>query len=168
MKTIIERNLPLNVTYNLIDKKYIPIEQSCGTYCCDNCGQIIANIATVKNSNNNEVFNIGFDCLETILINNSLLSTNDIASYEKVKKMIPKILRFAKNIKETISDSRANITGLLFEIQSYPSDFYVFYWLQNNQPVSRDNDYVKLKEMDFNFLLDTLKNIFPKLLIITK
>ena len=78
MKAIIERNLPLDVKYILTDKKYIPLADGYGC-TCDNCGKLIANIATVKNTNGNS-FNIGFDCLETILINNSLLSQKSSAT----------------------------------------------------------------------------------------
>lgn len=158
MKTIIKRNLDLSVNYTLIDKKYIPIEQSIGAYCCDNCGKLIANIATVKSKNG--TYNIGFDCLETLLINNQLLSGLDIQEYERVKKMIPKVLRFAKTIKEM--QNKYNITGLLFEDKSF-GDYFTFYWLVDNQETSRNNDYVKLKDMDFDFLIQTLKNIFPKM-----
>lgn len=167
MKYVKERNLPLNTKYVVIDKKYIPLENGVGL-CCDNCGKLIANIATVKNEDG-KAFNIGFDCLETILINNSLLSTNDIEDYEKVKKMIPKVIRFSKSIRETIAkNSSHNITGLLFEKPTLGSDFYPYYWLTNNQTTSRDNDYVKLKDVEFDFLITTLKNIFPKMDFITK
>ena len=166
MKHIIKRNLPLTTEYILIDKKYIPLDESCGIYC-DNCGKLIANIATVKNENGN-IYDIGFDCLETLLINNSLLSTSDIKEYERVKKSIPKILRFSKYIKKIIADNRnIFITGLLFEPHKYNSDYIPFYWLKNNQLTSRDNDVIKLKDVEFNFLIKTIKNIFPKLSILT-
>jgi hypothetical protein len=167
MKQIIQRNLPLNVKYILTDKKYIPLEVSIGAYCCDNCGKLIANIATVKNDLGNS-YNIGFDCLETILINNSLLSTNDVKEYQRIKSMIPKVLRFSKTIKETAILNRENnltLTGLKFEKQTYLSEFYTFYWLFDR--AKPYNSYVKLKDMDFDFLLTTLKNIFPKLEIQT-
>jgi hypothetical protein len=164
-KQIITRNLPLTIKYTVIDKKYIPLESGYGC-TCDNCGKLIANIATVKNESN-EVFNIGFDCMETLLINNQLLSGYDLQAYEAIKKMIPKIIRFSKSIKDTINKNTSlNITGLSFETQTYTSDYYTFYWLKNNELKSRDNDYVKLKDIDFNFLIETLKNIFPKLEII--
>ncbi len=163
MKTIIQRNLPLNIQYSLIDKKYIPIEQSCGAYTCDNCSKLIANVATVKSQDNN-IYNIGFDCLETILINNSLLSTGDMAEYEKIKKMIPKIIRFSKTLKETITINNGRITGLKFEQPSnFMPEYITYYYLSNGKPY---NSYVKLKDMDFTFLIDTLKNIFPTLTII--
>ena len=165
MKAIIQRHLPLTVNYTVIDKKYIPLESGCGM-CCDNCGKLIANIATIKSDEGN-IYSIGFDCLETILINNSLLSTNDILDYERVKKMIPKIIRFSKTVKEQMTNSSANITGLLFDSPMKGSDYYPFYWLCGDQTTSRNNDYVKLKEMDFDFLLKTMANIFPKLRILT-
>jgi len=163
MKTIIKRNLALDTKYVVIDKKYIPIENGCGLGC-DNCGKLIANIATVKNENG-EMFSIGFDCMETLLINNSLLSTNDIVEYERIKKMIPKVIRFAKTIKEQVNNCKT-ITGIKFEKQTYSSDWFTFYWLQNNEVNSRNNDNVKLKEMNLDFLIETIKNIFPKLQII--
>lgn len=164
MKVIIQRRLPLNVRYFIIDKKYIPLIEGVGT-CCDNCGQLIANIATVKDESG-IVSRIGFDCLETILINNNLLSTTDISDYEATKKMIPKILRFSKKIKESLS-LFPTITGIKFDKPISYSDYYPFYWLQNNQLTSRDNDYIKLTDVNIEFVIETLKNIFPKLTIIT-
>jgi len=164
MKAIIQRALPLDVKYFLIGKKYVPIEQSGGAYICDNCGKIIANIATVKDEAG-KVSDIGFDCLESILINNSLLSTGDIAAYEKAKKMIPKILRFAKTVKENL-DKHSSISGLRFEAQTFASDYHTFYWLQSGNTTSRDNDYMKMKDADIHFVIETLKNIFPNLTFI--
>lgn len=164
IKQIIKRNLPLNVKYTCIDKKYIPLVDGCGC-TCDNCGRLIANIATVKSVNG--TFNIGFDCLETFLLNNNLLDGFDVAEYENVKKWISQTIRVAKKLKETISNNpNINITGLAFEPVKYTSDYYPFYWLKNNEVTSRDNDYIKAKGIDFNFMLDTLKNIFPKLNIV--
>jgi hypothetical protein len=168
MKAIIERALPLNEKYTLLDKKYIPLIESFGT-CCDNCGKLISNIATVR-SESGKVFTIGFDCLETLLINNSLLSTGDIAEYEKARVQIPKVIRAAKKLKETIDNNKhLNITGMLIEKPMFTdSKFYPFYWLSNNHLDSRDNDYIKIKDADFNTMVDTLKNIFPSLTIILK
>ena len=98
MKTIIKRNLPLDVKYTVLDRKYIPIFES-GGCVCDNCGKLIANIALVKSQNG--FYNIGFDCMETFLLNNSLLDGFDIDQHETIKKAIPKIIRFSKQIKET-------------------------------------------------------------------
>lgn len=165
MKTIIERQLSLDVKYILIDKKYIPLTEGYG-YTCDNCGKLIANIATVKNTEGKS-FNIGFDCLETILINNSLLSTNDIKEYELAKAMIPKIIRFSKTIKEQVSNCKT-ITGIRFEKQTYTSDWFTYYWLQNNKTTGGYNDSVKLKDMNFDFLIETIKYIFPRLNIIVE
>ena len=167
MKAIIQRHLPLNVKYHLIDKKYIPLVESFGT-CCDNCGQIIANIATVK-SESGLIFTIGFDCLETLLINNSLLSSGDIAEYEKARTQLPKIIRASKKLAETLSNNKhINITGIKIEKPMFKGDkFYPFYWLKNNETTSRDNDFMTIKDVDFTLLIDTLKNIFPKLNILT-
>jgi hypothetical protein len=163
MKAIIQRKLPLTERYTLIDKKYIPLTESCGIGC-DNCGQLIANIATVKTGD--KVYQIGFDCLETLLINNQLLSGKDIAEYEAFKRMLPKILRFAKMIKETIKahSGLTSITGI--KLDKPMGEFYPFYWLQNNQLTSRDNDFIKMKDVELLTVIGTLNNIFPTLNII--
>lgn len=164
MKQITQRKLPLDVRYIVTDKKYIPILEG-GGCTCDNCGTLIANIATVKSTNGS--YNIGFDCLETFLLNNSLLDGFSIDDYNKVKSMIPKAIRFSKKIKETIeSNKSSNITGILFDKPF--GDYFTFYWLTNGMKESRDNDYIKIKDIDFDFLINTLKNIFPKLEIIKK
>lgn len=164
MKKIIQRNLPLNVKYTIIDKKYIPLSEGNGCIC-DNCNKLIANIATVKNENGQQ-FSIGFDCLETVLINNSLLSTNDVKEYERVKSMIPKILRLAKLIKENI-ELNNGLDAILFERpKEYMEEYYTYYLIKNN--MKPYNTYAKFKDMDFEFLLITLQNIFPKVEIRVK
>ena len=168
MKNIIQRALPLTEKYFLIDKKYIPLTEGCGT-CCDNCGQLIANMATVRRESG-ELFTIGFDCLETILINNQLLSSGDIAEYERVKAQLPKIIRAAKKLKEAMDINKSlNITGIIIERPMFKeSKYYTIYWLRNNQTESRDNDLMSINKCDFELVVETLRNIFPKLTIITK
>jgi len=160
MKTIIKRNLSLNTKYVVVDKKYIPLENGCGLGC-DNCGKLIANIATVRNENG-EVFSIGFDCMETLLINNSLLSKNDIVEYERIKKMIPKIIRFSKTLKE-LDEMNNGLTGFKFERPTgyFAGDGWMTYWLLkgNMKPY---NNSVKIKDIDFDFLLSTLKAILTR------
>lgn len=160
MKNIIERNLPLDRMYVIIDKKYIPLEHS--SAICDNCGRPIANIATVKDSTG-KIYNVGFDCMETLLMNNQLLSQADIDDYLRIKPMIPKIIRFAKQVRE--QSKVTNVTGLRFE-KPLGGDYFPYYWLFDNATKSRCNDFVKLKGVDFKFLILTLKNIFPNFLII--
>lgn len=158
MKAIIQRALPLDKKYILIDKKYIPIEVSLGAYCCENCGKLISNIATVQSEGKR--YNIGFDCLETILINNSLLSTGDVNEYQKYKKMIPKIIRFGKELKELIELNKKNgivLNAFKFEKPRWNTDWVVFYLIAKNcKPY---NDGKKLKDVDFYFLIETLCNI---------
>lgn len=162
MKNIIQRSLPLNVNYTVIDKQYIPLVEGNGC-TCDNCGKLIANIATVANPDGKR-FNIGFDCLETFLINNQLLSQTDIEDFEKVKKMIPKCIRVAKDIRERIdvnTKNGVNIIGLSFWVPTYESDWKSFWWESTN--AKRMNDAYKIKEMDVKFLVKTLQAIFPNL-----
>lgn len=160
--TIIKRNLALDVQYTVIDKQYIPVLDG-GGCTCDNCGKLIANIATVKSDKG--TYRIGFDCLETLLINNNLLSGTDIQEYEKVKRMIPKAIRLSKHLKDIFSKN--SITGVKFEKPSYDSDWITFYYLQNNSTESRNNDNMKLKDCDFDFIIATIKNIFPKITVLS-
>jgi len=168
MKNIIQRKLSLNVNYTVVDKKYIPLLEGFGC-TCDNCGKLIANIATVENPKG-EKFNIGFDCLETFLLNNNLLSQGDIEQYEKVKKMIPKVIRVSKEIKENIQANKENgvtITGMSFEKDnSIYTNWFNFDWISDKcRPY---NSGYKIKEMELEFLVNTLQNIFPNLSITIK
>jgi hypothetical protein len=164
-KKIIKRHLPLDVKYTCTDKKYISLIDGMGC-TCDNCGRLISNIATVKSENG--VYNIGFDCLETFLLNNNLLDGFNINEYEQTKKYISQIIRISKKLKYSINANKhINITGLLFnQPPTYKTSYWGFYWLQNNDSTSRDNDYIKIKDMDFDFMIETLRNIFPKMQIL--
>lgn len=158
MKSVIKRNLPLDISYTVVDKKYIPLENGIGC-TCDNCGKLIANIATVKDENNNS-YNIGFDCLETILINNQLLSSTDIDDYVVVKKMIPKIIRFSKTLKE-LDQLNNGLKGFIFErpCELFKDDGWITYYLvKTGKPY---NTVVKLKGVDFDFLVKTITAILP-------
>lgn len=163
MKTIIQRNLPLNVKYTVIDRKYIPVLEGGGSVC-DNCGKLIANIATVKSVNG--TFNIGFDCMETFLLNNQILEGFNIEEHERIKKMIPKAIRLSKQVKDFISLNKGlNVSGLEFERSTYETDWITWYYTGNFR---KYNTNIKLKDVDFDFIVDTIKNIFPKLDIIIK
>lgn len=150
--------LPINVQYTIIDKKYIPLMDGCQT--CDNCGRPIANIATVKS--NNSTYNIGFDCLETVLIASNLCSSVDVLGYEHVKKMIPKILTFAKKIRSEIN-LRPDLELIVFEKQTRKNDWFTYYLQCNGKkPCNRS---IKIKELDLDFLIKTLQAIFPRITI---
>lgn len=120
-KNIIERRLPLDVKYNLIDKNYISLIDGGGT-CCDNCGKLIANIATVKNDAGRR-YHIGFDCLETFLINNALLDNKGVAEFQHFRQHLPAYIRKGKELKNFIDQNKAlNVTGI--ELQS--TDFEIW------------------------------------------
>ena len=67
-KKLIERNLSLSDTYTFEGATYIPVIEGGGT-CCENCGKLISNIATIKNQHG-RAFNVGLDCAETLTISN--------------------------------------------------------------------------------------------------
>ena len=60
----IQGNLPLNEQYQL--QSICRVETESAT-TCDNCGHIITNIATVKNIHTGQHYDIGTECLETVL-----------------------------------------------------------------------------------------------------
>lgn len=162
MKNIIKRNLPLNQKYTLIDKKYIPLINGNGC-TCDNCGKLIANIATIKAD---KIYNIGFDCLDTILLNNQILSNSDLLNYEAAKKELKKIIALSKKLKTTIENNKhVNITGILIENIDYDSNYLTVYWLIDNAKKSNNNECIKYKNQNTNMIIETLKNIFPTLYI---
>lgn len=100
-KKIIQKNLPLNLKYSLTGVKYISILD--GGCTCDNCNTPIANIATVKDANG-KYYQIGMDCLDTVILNNQLLDNESYVQYlfsdkpaiEKAKQLRNKILRQQK------------------------------------------------------------------------
>jgi len=78
---------------NLFDAAYIG--------CCDNCGRIIINIATVKDENG-KTFEIGLDCKKTLidkaiidkLLLNSLTGKYDAKEYKQQSIEAEKFLKF--------------------------------------------------------------------------
>jgi len=171
MKAIAQRNLPLETKYFLIDKKYIPLENSSGCGC-DNCGRLIANIATVK-SEEGKIYNIGFDCLETVLMNNNILEGKSVEEYKEIKKMLPKIIRFGKELKATIEEYNINrqerfkLNALKFEVKDYEfwgTHFKFHYLFADGR---KENTYKKIKDINPVFCVETLKNILPSINIQT-
>lgn len=162
MKNIIARKLSLNVSYTLTDKKYISLTDGFGC-TCDNCGKLIANIATVNDGNKS--YNIGFDCLDTILQNNAILSDIDIADYQQYKAALSKIMKFIKRIKE-VRVSCKSVTGIKFEVPKWESDYHNFHWLHSGSTASRDNDYFKCKGITFDILFKVISDYFKDFTII--
>lgn len=162
MKNIIERKLPLDRTYTLLDKQYVSLESGFGCIC-DNCGRLIANIATI--SDNTCTYSIGFDCLDTILTNNMILSKEDIADYVAYKVALSKIMKFITHLKQVLAGCKS-VTGLRFEPQNWESDYYTFYYLHNNSLQSRDNSNVKIKGITFDLLYKIVSEHFKQLTIL--
>ena len=169
MKAIIERALPLNLVYTLIDKTYVPMADSYGC-SCDNCGKLISNIATVKNSLGN-TYTIGFDCLETLLINNNILENKSLDEYLNYKSQLPTIIKKSKELNEIIISTNKKNDVKITEIEFDKTDFELFnkygkssflsfnYIFQNGR---KYNSNIRVKN-DFN-----LVNFFDTLNVISK
>lgn len=156
MKTIIERKLSLQQKYILIDTKYISLIDGFGC-ACDNCGKLIANIATVQGQTTGKNYSIGFDCLETFLINNQLLDGKSIEQYNNVVKCLPKVKKIRETIKEFLSKNPF-LTKVKIEVVSYLPNWITFNYYQQDGK-QRWNDNTKYKTMDFETLMASLKTI---------
>jgi len=161
-KRIIQRQLPLNEKYILLSTNYISLIDGIGC-TCDNCNKLIANIATVKSEITNKTYNVGFDCLETFLINNQLLDGKGVEHYETVvKKSLSKIKKIRIDIKEFISKNPFIDTVEIIH-EHWVQDWITFHYFSKGKMVWNDN--TKFKVMDFDMLvnsLSTIKNLTVK------
>lgn len=98
MKNIIQRALPLNQQYDVLYIIHSSVEDgnACG---CDNCGRLISNIAAIKGQKGDQ-YNIGLDCLDTILQNNRQLLTSE--SYFKYMFSDKPAIQRAKSLRAKI------------------------------------------------------------------
>lgn len=121
-KRIIQRALPLDVKYSIIGVSYLSLEDG-GGCSCDNCGKLITNMASVKSDKGS--YTIGLDCLDTVLLNNNLLNSEDYLQYlysdkpaiSKAKSLRSKILKKSKsdpNFKATFKELKDGF-GFYFE-----------------------------------------------------
>jgi hypothetical protein len=179
-KKIIQRQMSLETKYILTGKKYIPVLDGggCG---CDNCGKLIANIATVKNEDGKS-FNIGFDCLETFLINNGLLNGLGVEQYQIAKKLFPIVQRFAKDLQHQIDFNKEQqknrihpvmLIGFNFErpkpfkwtIPSkteYVTWYYQFEEQKSATYYNTNKKFAVIVVENFDLFVETLRNIFPR------
>lgn len=88
----IQGNLPLNEQYQL--QSICRVETESAT-TCDNCGHIITNIATVKNIHTGQHYDIGTECLETVLT----YRQNSYFEYKEFMKQLNKQKKIASMIK---------------------------------------------------------------------
>lgn len=172
IKRIIERNLPLNVKYNLIDKSYTSLIDSIGC-TCHNCGKLISNIATVRPENGKEIYLIGFDCLETILINNNLLDGKSIEEFNKFKSHLPTFIKHSKQIKDNVNEmNRKNlnkVVSIQFELEDFKqwakygkSSYLTYYYILETG--KKFNDNLRLKnEINIEDFINTFKSINNKI-----
>lgn len=173
MKNIIQRNLPLDQKYVIVSMHYSKIIDGGGTIC-ENCGRPIANIAKVKNASGNSYY-IGFDCMETFLLNNQLLDQGDIERYQVIRKAIPKVLRVIKELDDLVytnkQTNQIRITNFHFEKHTFPDSTYFPYWIKGvtalGYPIKPTNSYLKLKNMPFDFLIETLSTYYKSKIEIT-
>lgn len=153
-KRIIKRNLSLEQKYILINKKYIPILDGSGA-CCENCFKPLANIATVKGEKDNKTYNVGFDCLETFLLNNHLLDGQSIESFEKAKKSLPKVKNLLAYIGAII-EQLPKVTTVKLYINPNYKKWIEIYFYSGEKCIWNDGERVK-DFFDIEMLIESLK-----------
>jgi hypothetical protein len=152
MKNIIKRNLSLSQKYLLLDTKYISLIDGSGC-TCDNCGKLIANIATISGETDQKSYSIGFDCLETFLINNHLLSGEDIELFNTDKKCLPRVKKESNWLKDFLNKNQFIKTVKI----EYKHNWITYNFFNETKQVW--NDGSKAKDFNINMLLNTLKRI---------
>ena len=115
-KKIIQRNIPINQQYEIIETFYSSIEDS--ATCCDNCGKLIANICVIKGKDDGKVYHIGMDCADSLTsIKNELLFEK--YNFDAAKSARAYILKAIKRAK----DKNVQIE-LTFETFEHTNNFY--------------------------------------------
>ena len=158
-KRIIQRNLSLAQMYILTGTNYVSIVDG-GGCPCDNCGKLIANSAHVKGQTDGKNYTIGFDCLETFLINNQLLSGACIANYEIAKKSMAKAIKIKDSIKSLIAKNPfLDRVNLIYEYDPNYTHYVTFNFFAGTKQKWNDNEKVKI--MDMGLLLSVLRSVMP-------
>ena len=122
----IEGNLPVNKEYKLIDIYYGKLED--GGSVCENCGKIIANIATIEADG--EKYDVGVDCAEGLL----QTSSSDYWDLQQKKKEYNRKLSMIRKIKKHLKDDNLDVRikegWLTFykKEYSYATDSDQFVW----------------------------------------
>lgn len=89
---MIRRNLQIDKNYILIDSYYTGGLENGGLHCA-NCNRVITNIAVIKDNENN-VFNVGVDCAESLTNIEGLDNIN--AEFSEMKAIRTKINKAVK------------------------------------------------------------------------
>lgn len=156
-KKVIQRNLPLDVKYILIEVTYLSIEDG-GGHSCDNCGKLITNIAHIENDHRKQ-YGIGLDCLDTILENNNLLEHESYVQYifsdkpaiQKAKQLRAKCLKMGKKDENWKAVFKEFKDSFGFSFESVRNGMF--------EPHGWDYTYqLKYKELTLNYL-NGLKNV---------
>lgn len=150
-KKIVKRNLDLDQKYTFIDKKYIPLIDGSGCTCA-NCNKLIANIATVKNEGN-KIFNVGLDCLESLMLNNKILQGQKI-DFQAIKKALPKVKKSRIYFVEMIKNN-----PLINKITvSKNFGYWIDYYFYINEKIVW-NHHEKIKNFDPELFINTMQCI---------
>lgn len=158
MKNIIQRALDLSKQYELISVSYCSIEDG-GGQSCENCGKLITNVATIKSD---KFYQIGLDCLDTILENNQrIISDEDYLKYQysdkpaiaKAKALRAKILKYSKQYP--------NFTAVFKEFKDRQGNDSMGFSYENGEGPRLGWDYTfnpTYKELTLNYV-KAIKNV---------
>lgn len=151
VKKVIKRNLPINVTYKLIDSYYTGGITDNPDFC-ENCGRPIANVAIIEDENH-KTYHVGMDCAETLAsIKNSLefaAADNDFKEATGIRTKIKNTLK--KKPTAVINVTNTPSGKISIEIRDTVGAYLGSFYLDKNFVFKYLPDYAqKIKNPDKN------------------
>lgn len=153
IKRIIQRKLSLEQKYTLLRTVHKSLTDG-DCVGCENCGKLIANIATIKGDADNKTYLIGMDCLETFLINNNLLDGKSVEEFNKTKKSLPKAITIIKSISDFLDNNKFIDEVVIEFLKMYQYKWITINYYYNGK--QKYNDGAKVKDFDINLLMNSL------------
>jgi hypothetical protein len=149
MKTIIQRNLSLSETYTFVSATYIPLFDGIGC-TCDNCGKLISNIVTIKDSTG-KTYTVGSDCAETLQsLQSDFNYFQNKDCFNEGKQLRAKIQRYIK--KQTGSRHDVVSFYLWYSKENIP------YLICKNRDGGSSMQKLMYPEITTNYIKDLLTN----------
>jgi len=150
MKTVIQRQMDLSKVYKLEGIQYISILD--GGCTCDNCGKLIANIATLESEGKR--YSVGLDCLETLLQQSeTVLNWDDQYKFNWIYKAA---IQKAKSTRAKITKLKKEYPSLVVELSEFEDRFGFRYSRTKNghwDPLGFDFTYQnEFKELTLGYL----------------
>ena len=124
-KKVIRRNLPINVTYKLIDSYYTGGVIDNPDFC-ENCGKVIANVGIIQNPDG-EKFHVGMDCAATLSgIKNSSEYDETMNNFNEATALRTKIRNNKKKNPDGYLKIKNGINNVIIEFSESKEGRFIF------------------------------------------